>query len=107
MTLHAAKGLEFPIVFLVGLEEGILPHARAANSGKPDDLEEERRLAYVGVTRAMQDLYLTHALSRFTNGGRTYQMPSRFLVDLDYDPYGEFNPDDDVDAFPPDLPIFE
>ncbi len=62
MTLHSAKGLEFPVVFLVGVEEGIFPHIRALT--EPDEMEEERRLAYVGITRAMQRLYMSHAWSR-------------------------------------------
>jgi DNA helicase-2/ATP-dependent DNA helicase PcrA len=102
MTLHAAKGLEFPVVFLVGMEDGLLPHMRIG-SGSEDDLEEERRLAYVGMTRAMEELYLTWAQSRFSYGGRSYGMPSRFLGDLGYDPYGLT----DEDPFPEDLPVWE
>lgn len=116
MTLHAAKGLEFPVVFLVGLEDGLFPSAR---SEKESDLEEERRLAYVGMTRAMQELFLTYAKSRFSFGGRNYSMPSRFLLELGYDPYGsndygdsdyqdEDTFSDDFDQFPPDdVPVFE
>lgn len=90
MTLHAAKGLEFPVVFLVGLEEGLLPHARAGDSGSEDDLEEERRLTYVGMTRAMEELFLTFARSRMSFKERSYNMPSRFLSDLGFDPYASF-----------------
>ena len=62
MTLHSAKGLEFPVVFLIGMEDGVFPHLRSI--GEPDELEEERRLAYVGITRARERLYLSHAWSR-------------------------------------------
>ncbi len=86
MTLHAAKGLEFPVVFIVGLEDGLFPSSRADNS--EDELEEERRLAYVGITRAMQELFLTFAGSRYSFGGRSYNSPSRFLLELGYSPYG-------------------
>ena len=66
MTLHNAKGLEFGIVFMIGLEDGVFPHMRSIESG---DLEEERRLAYVGITRAKRELYLTHARTRMLFGG--------------------------------------
>ncbi len=89
MTLHAAKGLEFPVVFMVGLEEGLFPGSRAVDS--ESELEEERRLAYVGMTRAMQELYLTFAGSRYSFGGRNYNAPSRFLMELGYEPYGTGN----------------
>jgi DNA helicase II / ATP-dependent DNA helicase PcrA len=80
MTLHTAKGLEFPAVFLVGMEEGIFPHSRTL--GEPLELEEERRLCYVGITRARRFLYLTHGWSR-TLWGRTMPgMPSRFLAEV-------------------------
>ncbi len=81
MTLHAAKGLEFRAVFLTGLEEGILPHARSIQSGKAE-LEEERRLAYVGMTRAKDHLYLSWAITRTLFGERQVNMPSRFLREL-------------------------
>lgn len=129
MTLHSAKGLEFPVVFMVGLEDGLFPSSRADNS--EDELEEERRLAYVGMTRAMKELFLTFANSRYSFGGRNYNMPSRFLLELGYNPYGsgEFgdsgifgvnqgslgllggDPDgefaSDIDPFPDDVPIWE
>lgn len=82
MTLHVAKGLEFPVVFLAGLEEGILPHARVFDSGKADDIEEERRLCYVGVTRAREELFVSCASSRTQFGQIGYNMPSRFLDEM-------------------------
>ena len=133
MTLHAAKGLEFPVVFIVGMEEGLFPSSRCVEDAA--DLEEERRLAYVGMTRAMQRLFLTYALSRFSFGDRSYNMPSRFLTELGYDPYKsndgtkaisvgstgfrdrdgdgftDFGDDDfgdsNFDPFPDDVPVFE
>ena len=81
MTLHAAKGLEFPAVFIAGLEKGILPHAKSIQAGRAE-LEEERRLAYVGMTRAKARLYLTWAISRTLFGEREINMPSRFLREL-------------------------
>ncbi|MGH9211015.1 MAG: UvrD-helicase domain-containing protein [Acidimicrobiales bacterium] len=80
MTLHAAKGLEFPVVFLIGLEDGVFPHLRSLTD--PEQLEEERRLAYVGITRAQQRLYLTHAWSRTLFGGTQYNPSSRFLDEI-------------------------
>ena len=94
MTLHAAKGLEFPVVFLVGMEEGLLPHVRSMDESA-EDVEEERRLAYVGMTRAMKELFLTYAQSRFSYGGRSYNFPSRFLQDLGFNPYGSHDLDGD------------
>lgn len=81
MTLHSAKGLEFPVVFIIGLEESILPHARALYD--KDEMEEERRLLYVGMTRAKEELYLTYANQRMIYGGRSANPPSRFLADID------------------------
>ncbi len=80
MTLHSAKGLEYPVVFLTGLEDGIFPHVRSL--GDPDELEEERRLCYVGITRAMERLYLCHAWSRTLFGATDYYPPSRFLNEI-------------------------
>jgi DNA helicase-2/ATP-dependent DNA helicase PcrA len=80
ITLHAAKGLEFPVVFIVGLEEGLLPHRRALENER--ELEEERRLAYVGMTRAKDRLYLVHANHRSTWGVGAASEPSRFLTEL-------------------------
>ncbi|HWD63700.1 MAG TPA: UvrD-helicase domain-containing protein [Solirubrobacteraceae bacterium] len=79
MTLHNAKGLEYPIVFIIGVEDGVFPHSRALEEG---DVEEERRLCYVGVTRAQRDLYLTYARQRTVFGARTYAIPSRFLAEI-------------------------
>ena len=133
MTLHAAKGLEFPVVFIVGLEEGLFPSGRCAD--EEAEMEEERRLMYVGMTRAMRKLFLTYAGSRYSYGSRSYNMPSRFLMELGYNPYGssgfesaggvgsagyrdedgdgfkDFTDDDfgesDFDPFPDDVPVFE
>lgn len=124
MTLHAAKGLEFPVVFMVGMEEGLFPSTRCVDDEA--GLEEERRLAYVGMTRAMKKLFLTYAGSRYSFGMRNYNMPSRFLLELGYNPYGvaegsgsgsgadfsdEDFPDesssDGFDPFPEDVPVFE
>ncbi len=81
MTLHAAKGLEFPVVFMVGLEEGIFPHSRTHDAG-PKELEEERRLCYVGMTRAREELHISYAASRLQFGQRGYNPPSRFIADM-------------------------
>ena len=80
MTLHAAKGLEFPVVFITGMEEGIFPSARCSDGG--EKLEEERRLCYVGMTRAKEKLYLTHALRRRIYGSYQYNPPSRFIAEV-------------------------
>ena len=113
MTLHAAKGLEFPVVFIVGMEEGLFPSSRAFDTEA--DLEEERRLAYVGMTRAMQRLFLTFARQRRSYGMMNFAMPSRFLMELGYkdrngdgfltaeDDFGE----SDFDPFPEDVPVWE
>ncbi|HVM01046.1 MAG TPA: 3'-5' exonuclease, partial [Acidimicrobiales bacterium] len=80
MTLHTAKGLEFPAVFVMGLEEGVFPHLRSL--GEPKELEEERRLCYVGITRARERLYLSHAWCRTLWGSTQYNPPSRFLTEI-------------------------
>jgi DNA helicase-2/ATP-dependent DNA helicase PcrA len=80
MTLHAAKGLEFPVVFMTGMEEGLFPLSRSGNGD--EELEEERRLCYVGMTRAMEKLYLTHARRRRVYGDYQFNPPSRFLSEL-------------------------
>lgn len=86
MTLHAAKGLEFPVVIIVGLEEGIFPHKRSLEaSGMEEEMEEERRLAYVGITRAMHRLTLMYATSRALFGNMQANLPSRFLADIPED----------------------
>ena len=129
MTLHAAKGLEFPVVFMVGMEEGLFPSGRTVEDQA--DLEEERRLAYVGMTRAMRRLFMTYAGSRYAYGSRNYNMPSRFLTELGYNPYEasgygvgsagyrdedgdgftDFSESDfgeeNFDPFPEDLPVWE
>ncbi len=79
MTLHNAKGLEYELVFMIGMEDGIFPHSRSIEAG---DIEEERRLAYVGVTRARKELFLTHARTRALYGGREWNVPSRFLGEI-------------------------
>ena len=81
MTLHAAKGLEFPVVFLIGMEDGLFPLQRAMMDD--NELEEERRLAYVGITRAKQELFLTNAYSRMMYGRMQNNPPSRFLDEID------------------------
>jgi DNA helicase-2/ATP-dependent DNA helicase PcrA len=80
MTLHTAKGLEYPVVFIIGMEEGVFPHLRSI--GEPSEMEEERRLAYVGITRARQRLYLSHAWCRSLWGQTQYNPPSRFLDEI-------------------------
>jgi DNA helicase II / ATP-dependent DNA helicase PcrA len=83
MTLHAAKGLEFPVVFMAGLEEGLLPHSQSKDSD--DDVEEERRLCYVGITRAQKDLFMVHTRYRAKYGQRSACVPSRFLSEIPVD----------------------
>jgi DNA helicase-2/ATP-dependent DNA helicase PcrA len=89
MTLHAAKGLEFPVVFMVGMEETIFPHSRALYD--QFEMEEERRLCYVGMTRAREELYMIYATSRMLYGGAQHNSPSRFLSEID----AQFQPSDD------------
>lgn len=83
MTLHSSKGLEFPFVFIIGMEEGILPHSRSFTSD--NEMEEERRLCYVGITRAKERLWLTFSQSRNSIGGYSSQIPSRFLAEIPQD----------------------
>ncbi len=127
MTLHAAKGLEFPVVFIVGMEEGLFPSLHGGFEDEAE-LEEERRLAYVGMTRAMVKLFLTYARRRNLYGSYSFSVPSRFLSELGYkeksensatglgslgyqDIDGDGFSDDfentDFDPFPDDLPVFE
>jgi DNA helicase-2/ATP-dependent DNA helicase PcrA len=80
MTLHSAKGLEFALLFLCGMEDGLFPHQRSLNDAA--GLEEERRLCYVGITRAKRELYLTHAEQRRMHGVETFATPSRFLREV-------------------------
>src|SRR5207244_502881 len=80
ITLHAAKGLEYPVVFIVGMDEGILPHSRSLED--ESQMEEERRLAYVGITRAKERLYLVYAFRRTLFGGSMTNVPSRFIADI-------------------------
>lgn len=82
MTIHNAKGLEYPVVFLIGMEQGVFPHMRSIESG---DVEEERRLAYVGMTRAKQKLYMTYARQRSLHGGSQWNLPSEFLEEIPAD----------------------
>ena len=91
MTLHAAKGLEFDVVFVTGFEDGVFPHHRTLTD--PLELEEERRLAYVGITRARKHLYLTHAWSRMLHGQTSYNPPSRFIGEIPEDLLDDRSPD--------------
>ena len=90
MTLHSSKGLEFPLVFMSGLEETLFPHIRSMDS--PDQLEEERRLCYVGITRAKQKLYITHAEIRKIHGSDVFNPPSRFIREIPAELMNEVRP---------------
>ena len=104
MTLHAAKGLEFPVVFMVGMEEGILPHSRVFEAS-PADLEEERRLCYVGMTRAREELHLSYAYSRLQFGQRGYNPMSRFITDMG-DQVAMTNPEPNIMGSQQDEPFY-
>ena len=103
MTLHSAKGLEFPVVFLTGMEEGVFPHSRSLND--PEEIEEERRLCYVGLTRARDRLYLSWALHRRIHGYGVGE-PSRFLKEMGEDELASLNaartPAPSMESFAPD-----
>ncbi|NNM60648.1 MAG: DNA helicase II [Steroidobacteraceae bacterium] len=107
MTLHSAKGLEFPVVFLAGMEDGLFPHQRSA--ADPAGLEEERRLCYVGMTRAMRELYVTYAEQRRLYGVDTYGQPSRFIGEMPADLIEEIRPRIQVSrpVFSPRKPVEE
>jgi DNA helicase-2/ATP-dependent DNA helicase PcrA len=109
MTIHAAKGLEFPVVFMVGMEEGIFPHSRIYEAGL-SELEEERRLCYVGMTRAREELHLNYAASRLQFGQRGYNPASRFLTDMGHEiasmPTPSFSRSNDYDEYA-DVPNFD
>lgn len=98
MTLHAAKGLEFPIVFMVGMEEGLFPHGRSLMN--KDELEEERRLCYVGITRAKEKLFVTYAKKRLFFGQRTMNVPSRFITEMPEDVLTFDNDSHFIDDYP-------
>jgi len=112
MTLHSAKGLEFEVVFMVGMEEGVFPHSRSFF--EPEELEEERRLCYVGMTRARQQLYMLHANARLLYGSTQHNLPSRFIADIPeeiiQEPIGSsthpsYEPDQDAQAFPEEVAL--
>lgn len=119
MTLHSAKGLEFSVVFMVGLEENVFPHIRSMESDR--EIEEERRLCYVGITRAKEELYLTHAGRRTLFGGTSYNPPSRFLDEIPKELFGAlpartrkpvsgFDPDEDLRPsrrIPPNVKLWD
>jgi DNA helicase-2/ATP-dependent DNA helicase PcrA len=90
MTMHSAKGLEFPLVFMCGMEDGLFPHQRSV--ADPNGLEEERRLCYVGITRAMQSLYITHAEQRRLHGMDNFSQPSRFIAEIPSEHIEEVRP---------------
>ena len=90
MTVHSAKGLEFPTVFIIGLEQGIFPHSRSLNDF--DQMEEERRLAYVAITRAQNRLFLTHARQRWLFGQTQVNHPSEFLQAIPAELFGDESP---------------
>jgi len=98
MTLHSAKGLEFPVVFMTGMEEGLFPHSRSGDLG--EELAEERRLCYVGMTRAMKKLYLSHARRRRVYGTYQFNPPSRFLTEIPEELLSDFSPSTVVIAKP-------
>ncbi|MCP4855211.1 MAG: UvrD-helicase domain-containing protein [Fuerstiella sp.] len=100
MTMHAAKGLEFPVVYITGVESGLIPHERAVRNGDPASFQEERRLLFVGVTRAMHELHLTQTRERFFRGNRRYTIASPFLSEMVLDVVC----DDDVPAPPTNNP---
>ena len=103
MTLHAAKGLEFPVVFMVGMEDGILPHSRVFEN--PSELEEERRLCYVGMTRAREELHLSYAYSRLQYGARSYNPVSRFIADMGQG-VATVNAEPNIMGYQPDEPFY-
>ena len=106
MTLHSAKGLEFPVVFMTGMEDGLFPSYMSMTSGTKDDMEEERRLCYVGITRAQKKLYLTYAKSRHVHGQEQLSRPSCFLRELPNKGVSRQSADWTDDTFDDDLPQF-
>ena len=104
MTLHAAKGLEFPVVFMSGMEESIFPHSRALYD--QSEMEEERRLCYVGMTRAKQELYMTYAASRLLYGGMQHNPPSRFLSEIEGESTTTTFGSDTFESMPADEPRY-